>query len=57
MEKLVKVNSRPEAKEIPIEWLENWVNILRERNYHNYTVLMPALIEMLENWEKENEID
>lgn len=40
---------------IPIEWIEKWVDMLKERNYHSYQVLMPALIEMLEGWEKENE--
>lgn len=40
---------------IPVEWIEKWVDTLKERNYHSYQVLMPALIEMLGTWEKENE--
>jgi len=46
---------QPTVKAMPIEWVEKWVDMLKERNYHSYQVLMPALIEMLEDWEKENE--
>lgn len=44
----------PTVEAIPIEWIEKWVNMLKERNYHSYQVLAPALIEMLGAWEKEN---
>lgn len=46
---------KPYEDFIPIEWVEKWVDMLKERNYHSYQVLMPALIEMLGTWEKENE--
>ena len=48
------IENAPTVKAIPIEWIEKWVDMLKERNYHSYQVLMPALIEMLEGWEKEN---
>lgn len=44
----------PTVKAIPIEWVEKWVDMLKKRNYHSYQVLMPALIEMLEDWNEEN---
>lgn len=49
------IRSQPTVKAIPIEWIEKWVDMLKERNYHSYQILMPALIEMLEAWGKENE--
>lgn len=45
----------PTVEAIPIEWLEKRVDMLKERNYHSYQVLMPALIEMLQAWRKEND--
>lgn len=50
-----RVDNAQTVKAIPIEWIRKWVDMLKERNYHSYQVLMPALIEMLEGWEKENE--
>ena len=50
-----RVDNTPTVKAIPIEWIEKWVDMLKERNYHSYQILMPALIEMLEAWGKENE--
>lgn len=49
------IDETEEIEAIPIEWIGKWVDMLKERNYHNYTILMPALIEMIEKWEKENE--
>lgn len=51
----ISMDKTPTVKAIPVEWVEKWVDILKERNYHSYQVLMPVLIEMLKEWEKEND--
>ena len=49
-----RVDNTPTVEAIPVEWVEKWVDMLKKRNYHSYQVLMPALIEMLEDWNEEN---
>ena len=49
-----RVDNTPTVEAIPVEWVEKWVDMLKKRNYHSYQVLMPALIDMLEDWNEEN---
>ena len=57
------IDDAPTVKAIPIEWVKKYANKLIELENHNYFAYRglgdtgESILNMLEVWEKENEID
>lgn len=51
------VEEQPTVKAIPVEWIKQWCNEHNRKSLEERLLKRYGVITMLEDWEKENEID
>lgn len=51
------IDNAPTVEAIPIEWIKKWCNEHNRKSLEERLLKRYGVITMLEDWEKENEID